>query len=220
ATAFEGENYYLGTYKDFNTVSASKTSYISAENTGVSQFPAGLVSIEVVSDTPDTPETPDTPDTPATPDEPEVTEPEGTTPVEPETPDEPATGAVKDVLAIAGSTGTVSADGETISWEVANANVVVYKNEQTNAFRTQDTNHFRCYAKTKFTVTAKDGKTIDKLVITCVSSYAAPLADSASAAGYTVTNDGLVYTIVINGASVEWVNTAQMRFTTIEIIYA
>ncbi|MBQ8433609.1 MAG: hypothetical protein IJX23_02240, partial [Clostridia bacterium] len=38
-TIFSETEYYLGTYNDFNTVSASKLSYITAENTGVEQFP-------------------------------------------------------------------------------------------------------------------------------------------------------------------------------------
>ena len=48
ATNLDGTDYYLGTYSTYNTVSASKTSYITAENTGVSQFPAGCYTIEVV----------------------------------------------------------------------------------------------------------------------------------------------------------------------------
>ena len=43
-TTLEGTVYYLGTYSNFETVSASKTSYISAENTKVSQFPLELVT--------------------------------------------------------------------------------------------------------------------------------------------------------------------------------
>ncbi len=39
----EADQYYLGTYNNFDTISASKTSYISADNTGVSQFPLQLV---------------------------------------------------------------------------------------------------------------------------------------------------------------------------------
>jgi hypothetical protein len=46
-TTMEGETYYLGTYNNFDTVSASKTSYINAENTGVSQFPASLYTVTV-----------------------------------------------------------------------------------------------------------------------------------------------------------------------------
>jgi hypothetical protein len=44
-----GTDYYLGTYKTYNTISASKTSYINAENNGISQFPCKMVTIEVVA---------------------------------------------------------------------------------------------------------------------------------------------------------------------------
>ena len=44
-----GGDYYLGTYKTFATISASKTSYVTAENKGVSQFPCDMVTIEVVA---------------------------------------------------------------------------------------------------------------------------------------------------------------------------
>ena len=40
-------DYYLGTYSTYNTVSASKLSYITAENTGKDQFPAGLFTLEI-----------------------------------------------------------------------------------------------------------------------------------------------------------------------------
>lgn len=46
-TTMEGETYYLGTYNNFDTMSASKTSYINAENTGVSQFPAAFYTVTV-----------------------------------------------------------------------------------------------------------------------------------------------------------------------------
>lgn len=42
-TVYDGGDYYLGTYNTFNTVSSSKTSYITAENTGVDQFPLNYV---------------------------------------------------------------------------------------------------------------------------------------------------------------------------------
>ena len=218
ATAFEGENYYLGTYNTYNTVSASKTSFIDATNTGVSQFPAGLVSIEVVSDTPDTPETPDTPDTPATPDEPEVTEPEGTTPVEPETPDEPTTEA-KDTIGVTAASGTLAEDKLTITWESNNFTVISHKNSS-NDIRTSDTDHFRCYANSKFEVVGKNNNTITKIVITCTESkYVTPLVNSATAAGYSVTSDGNVVTIEVNAAKVEYTHSAQVRIKNIEIYY-
>jgi len=42
-----GEEYYLGTYKTYDTISASKTSYINAENNGVSQFPCDMVTVVI-----------------------------------------------------------------------------------------------------------------------------------------------------------------------------
>ena len=42
-TTVAEKEYYLGTYNEFNTVSASETSYINAGNTGVSQFPMEYV---------------------------------------------------------------------------------------------------------------------------------------------------------------------------------
>lgn len=41
-TESNNDTYYLGTYNTYNTISASKTSYITAANKGVSQFPAQL----------------------------------------------------------------------------------------------------------------------------------------------------------------------------------
>ena len=45
-TNVDGTDYYFGTYSTFETLSASKTSYITAENTGVSQFPGFLQPVE------------------------------------------------------------------------------------------------------------------------------------------------------------------------------
>ena len=44
-TNMDGTDYYLGSYSNFNTISASKTSFINADNTGVSQFPLQLVVV-------------------------------------------------------------------------------------------------------------------------------------------------------------------------------
>ena len=44
-TTVDETTYYLGTYNTFNTVSASKTSYINADNTGVEQFPCGFYTL-------------------------------------------------------------------------------------------------------------------------------------------------------------------------------
>ena len=42
ATTFDGKECYVGAYNNFETLSVSDTSYINAENAGVSQFPAGF----------------------------------------------------------------------------------------------------------------------------------------------------------------------------------
>ena len=42
-TDVDGTSYYLGSYNEFNTISASKISYINAGNTGTEQFPLELV---------------------------------------------------------------------------------------------------------------------------------------------------------------------------------
>ena len=47
-TNVDGTDKYLGTYGTYNTVSASNLSYITAENTGKEQFPAGFATIEFV----------------------------------------------------------------------------------------------------------------------------------------------------------------------------
>ena len=41
-TDINGTAYYIGSYSNFDTMSVSKTSYINAETTGVSQYPAGF----------------------------------------------------------------------------------------------------------------------------------------------------------------------------------
>ena len=57
----DGVAYYLGTYSNYETVSASKTSYITVENTRVSQFPMEFTTEKVEYDAPETPDEPDDP---------------------------------------------------------------------------------------------------------------------------------------------------------------
>ena len=54
---FDGTDYYIGSYNNFDTMSASKTSFISADNAGISQFPAGFYATEGGSVTPPPAET-------------------------------------------------------------------------------------------------------------------------------------------------------------------
>ena len=48
-TNLDGADYYIGSYNTFETMSASATSYISADNSGVSQFPAGFFASDSAS---------------------------------------------------------------------------------------------------------------------------------------------------------------------------
>jgi hypothetical protein len=41
-TTIDGNAYYIGSYSNFDTLSGSKASYITAANTGITQFPAGF----------------------------------------------------------------------------------------------------------------------------------------------------------------------------------
>ena len=110
-TNMDGTDYYLGTYSTYNTVSASKLSYINADNTGVSQFPAGVGSFVIVEDedveTPDEPETPEEPEEPAK----EMTIPE-------------ANAAADDTKVIV--TGTVMEINSAWSEQYKNINVTIY----------------------------------------------------------------------------------------------
>ena len=70
-TTIEGEDYVIGTYGTYATLSISAATYITAENTGKTQFPAHLVlKSDAENFTPDTPDTPETPDDTETPDTP------------------------------------------------------------------------------------------------------------------------------------------------------
>ncbi len=65
-TQFNGGEYYMGTYSTYDTISVSASSYIKPDNTGVSQFPVGLVTKEAAeSNVPETNE----PEVLATPEE-------------------------------------------------------------------------------------------------------------------------------------------------------
>lgn len=70
-TTIDGATYVLGTYGTYSTFCISETRHITAENTGVSQFPGHFVAKDVAENyVPETPETPSTPSTPSTPADP------------------------------------------------------------------------------------------------------------------------------------------------------
>ena len=50
-TTVDGNNWYLGTYNTYNTISASNTSYIeNLEVIGATQFPAGFATVNIVAE--------------------------------------------------------------------------------------------------------------------------------------------------------------------------
>ena len=90
-TVMDGNDYYLGTYNTYNTISASKTSYIKPDNTGVSQFPANLYAVAAEEPAPTEP----------APTEPAPTEP--VAPIEPPVDTGDAIGVVVALLAVSGT---------------------------------------------------------------------------------------------------------------------
>ena len=140
---------------------------------------------------------------------------------EEEAPETPAAPTGDEKVEMFAATGTLAEDGLTISWSSANCDVVNAKDASITDIRVSDADHFRCYKDSKVTVSAKNGKTIAKLVITVTEAkYVDPLKASAEAAGYTVAVEGNVLTITVNGAKAEWSCSAQIRIKTIDIFYA
>ena len=136
--------------------------------------------------------------------------------VKPEDPKAPA----NETFNITAVGGALAEDKLSIAWEADTFTVVSYKNKSTSDIRVSDADHFRCYAGTKFTLTGKTEATILKVAFTVTESkYVDVLIKNATEAGYTATADGLVVTIVVNATSLEFVNGAQVRIKTIEVIY-
>ena len=131
------------------------------------------------------------------------------------------TDAADETLTMTATGGTLAADSLTIAWATENCDFVVAKHNSTTDIRVTDADHFRAYKDAKVTITAKNSKTIAKLVITLTESkYAEPMQATAEAAGYTVTVDGTTVTVTVNGATAEWVNTAQIRIKSIAVYFA
>ena len=209
ATNVNGTDYYFGTYSNFNTMSASKTSYINADNTGVSQFPGFFEKAEAG-------ETP----------EPPVHEHvfvEGKCECGAEDPNyvAPETSSVE-TLTMTATGGTLASDSLTISWETESISFVVAKASSSTAIRTSDADHFRVYAGNTFDITGKNGEKMTQVVITCTSSsYAEACLAALKTAGVTATVSGAVVTIT-SETGVEAINFAegkQFRVKAIEVTF-
>ncbi len=123
----------------------------------------------------------------------------------------------EETLAIKGTTGTLSGDSTSISWSGTNFTLTNEKGSSSTAIRTSDSDHFRSYVGNKMTVSGKDGATITKVEITCVSSYVLQAVDvkgaSVSFSGTTVTITNITEDFVIN-TSKQWrLNSIKVTYT-------
>lgn len=97
-------------------------------------------------------------------------------------------------MSVTGTTGTLASDNSYISWTEDGFTCTNEKTSSSSAIRTNDSDHYRVYAKSVLKFTASE-KTISKVVVTCMSSYADVLKTSAENAGYTAAVDGNDVTI-------------------------
>ena len=122
---------------------------------------------------------------------------------------------VTESMTIAANKGTVS--GKSISWTGTNFTLTNNQAKSTSAIRTSDSDHFRAYAHSELVVSAAEGKTITKIVVTCTgSSYATALVNSI---GANATANGSVVTITVDNLAEFKVAdvTAQVRINKIEV---
>ena len=99
------DTFYLGTYNNFATISASSISYITgdkASNVGVTQFVAAFCTMTGAPETPEQPEQPETPEQPEQPEEPE----------QPETPEVTGTATLATEVAVGDKIVLVNAAGD------------------------------------------------------------------------------------------------------------
>ena len=123
---------------------------------------------------------------------------------------------------IAASAGTLASDSLSISWASDNFNFLGEKNTSSSAIRTSDSDHFRAYAGSKFTISAKDGQKITKVVIKCTSSdYATNLANALTTDGATATASSTSVTVTADAGveSLVFVLAAQSRIKNFTITY-
>ncbi|MBO5866772.1 MAG: hypothetical protein J6Q55_01800 [Clostridia bacterium] len=204
-TNFAGKDKYLGTYNNFTTISVSNLSYITAENTGVSQFP--LVYAPVAA--------------PATgaPEQGGEQGGEGTTP--------PAGGEAESAglsIVLNSTANKVSATGEALVFAKEGVTITISKANSTNDLVDQTGNGYaaRIYKGATLTVA---GSQITKIVLTC-DSYTSNGStyysgfDGMTVNGATITRDGLVITIVFASATDSFTSapvSSQTRIMSVEV---
>lgn len=105
---------------------------------------------------------------------------------------------ITESLTISGTTGVKTSDGGSISWTGNNFTCTNLKGS--TAIRTSDSDHYRVYVGSTLKFSANAGKTFNKLVLTCVSSYVANTTNVTYPDNLSVTVDGTTVTITCNEA--------------------
>ena len=110
---------------------------------------------------------------------------------------------------------------KSISWTGTNVKVTNNQDKSTSAIRTSDADHHRIYAKSQVVVELTSGTQIKEVKFNCVNaSYATVLNDSAIAAGYSASINGLTVTVSgITGTSITFNVSAQTRITGVAVTY-
>lgn len=108
-----------------------------------------------------------------------------------------------------------SLSGKVITWDFENFTLKNEQDKSSTAIRNSDSDHFRAYQGSKLTFTAKNDKTITKIVITCTSSsYASAMKNSL---GESATISDSIVTWVGSATEVSCSMTAQSRFNKVEV---
>lgn len=107
---------------------------------------------------------------------------------------------VTETLTITGTTGVLTDDKLSISWSGTNFTCTNEKASSSTAIRTSDSAHYRVYVGSNLNFSAKNGKTFNKLVLTCVSSYVANETNVTYPSNVNVAVNGTTVTITCNEA--------------------
>ena len=125
----------------------------------------------------------------------------------------------EETLSVTGNTGELN--DTSISWTQGNVTFTNNKTEESTAIRTSDTDHYRVYTNSEVVISASNGSTISKVVITCTSSsYATVMETGATNGGYTATSSGSTVTITANNVSeIKFTVSGQTRLNTIVVTH-
>lgn len=123
-----------------------------------------------------------------------------------------------ETLALAGTTGTLSSDNNSISWSQG---IITFTNVKgSTAIRTDDSDHYRAYANSEIRISASEGATITKVVITLKSTsssynggtFTGNITSSLSGTSLTITPKTSTNTVSFNPSK-------QFRITAAQVTY-